>query len=143
VSCDLMSDLIASPSRPAPVRLLPRRLPWIASTARVIQARQDVVDGERVAERWIRHLGADVRVLLAVRLTIPDAWVQLGPVASPPRWAVELWHQPHGGRRLEDSAPRSPEVLRRGRHLFADRAVAEARAREEADLLGVPYREAR
>jgi hypothetical protein len=121
-------------------RLLPRRLPLVASSARVIQSRQDAMAGERVVERWIRHLSRDVRVVLAVRLAIPDAWVQLGAVAGPPvRWAVELWHQPPSFEALS----RAPEVLRRGRHVFADRDVAEARARTEAELLGVPYREAR
>lgn len=122
-------------------RLLPRRLPFVASSARVIQSRQDAVEGERVVERWIRHLSCDVRVLVAVRLAVPDAWVQLGPIAGPPRWAVELWHQPP--TQSGDSLSRAPEVLRRGRHVFADRDLADARARTEAELLGVPYREAR
>lgn len=123
------------------VRLLPRRLPLVAMSGRVIQSHQDAFDGERVVERWIRHLSCDVRVLLAVRLSVPDAWVQLGPIAGPPRWAVELWHQP---RELSGEVLcRAPEVLRRGRHVFADRDAAVAAARGEAEMLGVSYREVR
>lgn len=123
-------------------RLLPRRLPLVAISARVVLQRGDVAEGERIAERWIRHKSVDVRVFLAERLAVPDAWVQTGVVAGPPRWTVELWHQPREAG-VDGWATRSAEILRRGAVFFPTREAAVRQAQHEAELLGVPYREVR
>lgn len=127
-----------------PVRLLPRRLPFVATAARQILARQDVVAGERVVERWIRVDGLDVRVLLAARYALADAWAQLGQVA--PRvpggdvlYVVELHHVP--ARR--DEAEVTPALLRRSNYLWRDREAAVVAGRGEAARLGITFREVR